>query len=174
MISRIRKCWRYENGPDDNDILQQQCSSDPDNPEPIPDTISTNITRHKRHTNMDSCSPPSTPSSHDRALPPPQTSATQNRRKGSASLTEHHQPIGFVCCHCRYHSSGSYCSNPDYAECPHKSLPRCRNCPIIFTPPRLRHDTGEQLHGDVTGLAGVKAETRDIGDEQLRATRSTA
>ncbi|KAI1755791.1 hypothetical protein F4782DRAFT_487012 [Xylaria castorea] len=93
---------------------------------------------------MESGATPSTPSSHDHTVPPTKvTSVPQNRRKGSAPLTEFHQPIGFVCCHCRYRSSGSYCSNPEYAECPHKSLPRCRNCPIIFTPPRLRHDTCE-------------------------------
>ncbi|KAI0017896.1 hypothetical protein F4780DRAFT_781890 [Xylariomycetidae sp. FL0641] len=47
-----------------------------------------------------------------------------------------HQPIGFVCCHCRYRSSGSFCSNPARVDCPHRCVPRCRRCPILFTPPR--------------------------------------
>ncbi|KAI0912181.1 hypothetical protein F4823DRAFT_582739 [Ustulina deusta] len=65
-------------------------------------------------------------------LPPDKKSGIPKRRRGSAPSAELHQPTGFVCCYCRYRSSGSYCSNPDYAECPHKTLPRCRNCPIIF------------------------------------------
>ncbi|KAI1203559.1 hypothetical protein F5X97DRAFT_94691 [Nemania serpens] len=76
--------------------------------------------------------------------PPPTTvTTTSNRRAGSAYLADLHQPIGFVCCQCRYHSSGSYCSNPEYVQCPHKTLPRCSDCPIIFTSPRLSHDTSE-------------------------------
>ncbi|KAI5867673.1 hypothetical protein GGS23DRAFT_549394 [Durotheca rogersii] len=47
----------------------------------------------------------------------------------------HHQPIGFVCCHCRYRSSGSLCSNPYEPDCPHRTVPRCRDCPILFTAP---------------------------------------
>ncbi|KAI0600735.1 hypothetical protein F4775DRAFT_49773 [Biscogniauxia sp. FL1348] len=47
-----------------------------------------------------------------------------------------HQPIGFVCCQCSYRSSGSYCSNPDRPDCPHRGCPRCGDCPILFTPPQ--------------------------------------
>ncbi|KAI1771677.1 hypothetical protein F4818DRAFT_200191 [Hypoxylon cercidicola] len=48
------------------------------------------------------------------------------------STTQRHQPIGFVCCHCQYRSSGSLCSNPDRLDCPHREVPRCQQCAIIF------------------------------------------
>ncbi|KAI1080509.1 hypothetical protein F5B20DRAFT_539549 [Whalleya microplaca] len=44
-----------------------------------------------------------------------------------------HQPIGFSCCKCNYKCSGNYCSNPDEPNCPHRTEPFCRKCPIIFT-----------------------------------------
>ncbi|KAI0838048.1 hypothetical protein F5Y06DRAFT_269667 [Hypoxylon sp. FL0890] len=68
------------------------------------------------------------------------------------SDTQRHQPIGFVCCHCKYRSSGSYCSNPDSPDCPHRSRPRCRECPILFTPSRSTQSNGRT--GGTTGTAG--------------------
>ncbi|KAI1433699.1 hypothetical protein GGR50DRAFT_667235, partial [Xylaria sp. CBS 124048] len=50
-----------------------------------------------------------------------------------SGITEFHQPIGFVCCCCKYRSSGRFCSNPVNNGCRHKRVPRCRSCPIIFT-----------------------------------------
>ncbi|KAI1108854.1 hypothetical protein F5Y14DRAFT_58754 [Nemania sp. NC0429] len=131
MTSRIRKSLRYESGPDHNHSLRQPCSPGPDN-----SVLTQPATSY------------STPSdcqrfytSHGRVIsdldirpaPPITVAATPKRRAGSTSLVDLHQPIGFVCCQCRYHSSGMYCSNPGYAQCPHQTLPRCGNCPIIFT-----------------------------------------
>ncbi|KAI0447206.1 hypothetical protein F4803DRAFT_500060 [Xylaria telfairii] len=147
MTSRIRKCRRYDN---DHTTLQRPCSSDPDNPGLKPGTttpaVPTGRPPHQSHIRMQTSSIPSATHSSDQtpSSPPQVASITQKRRKGSPPAPEQHQPIGFVCCHCRYHSSGSYCSNPEYASCPHKNLPRCRNCPIIFTPSRARRqDTCE-------------------------------
>ncbi|KAI1501600.1 hypothetical protein F5X99DRAFT_408827 [Biscogniauxia marginata] len=66
-------------------------------------------------------------------------------------IVQLHQPIGFVCCQCRYRSSGSYCSNPDRPDCPHRGCPRCGECPILFTPPRPSRATRYQHwhHGDL-------------------------
>ncbi|KAI5921764.1 hypothetical protein F4810DRAFT_712193 [Camillea tinctor] len=61
-----------------------------------------------------------------------------------ADLVRCHQPIGFVCCQCRYRSSGSYCSNPDRPNCPHRGCPRCGDCPILFTPPGRGWEKGER------------------------------
>ncbi|KAI1403165.1 hypothetical protein F4819DRAFT_484952 [Hypoxylon fuscum] len=64
------------------------------------------------------------------------------------SAQQCHQPIGFVCCHCRYRSSGSFCSNPDRLDCPHRGFPRCQQCPILFTP--SRSSSGEDIEADTT------------------------
>jgi hypothetical protein len=145
MISRVQRYWRYENGPDRDDLLRQLYSSDLDNPDVTPATFlagPTNGSLHNSHLKIQPFSLPLTSISHG-PLFGTKTSTIQNRRKESTPSTELHQPIGFVCCHCRYHSSGCYCSNPDDVECPHKIQPRCRNCAIIFTRPRRRHDTCE-------------------------------
>lgn len=77
---------------------------------------------------------------HQIPINPNQT--LKRSRRNSQSTIELHQPIGFLCCQCRYISSGSYCSNPDFADCPHRAVPRCRDCPIIFTPPRSNTGLG--------------------------------
>ncbi|OTA95408.1 hypothetical protein M434DRAFT_28913 [Hypoxylon sp. CO27-5] len=66
---------------------------------------------------------------------------------------ECHQPIGFVCCHCRYRSSGSFCSNPDRLDCPHRNLPRCKECPILFTPSRSGNSQPNEMTSE-TEMAG--------------------
>ncbi|KAI1263348.1 hypothetical protein F5Y18DRAFT_394013 [Xylariaceae sp. FL1019] len=58
---------------------------------------------------------------------------SKRNRTNSHSSTNFHQPIGFVCCHCRHRSSGIYCSNPENLKCPHRTVPRCRDCLILFT-----------------------------------------
>ncbi|KAI1339274.1 hypothetical protein F5Y15DRAFT_83743 [Xylariaceae sp. FL0016] len=64
------------------------------------------------------------------------TTAVADGMLGQTDPVDAHQPIGFVCCQCRYRSSGSNCSNPDRPDCPHRGLPRCGRCPILFTPVR--------------------------------------
>ncbi|KAI1633447.1 hypothetical protein F4809DRAFT_25844 [Biscogniauxia mediterranea] len=64
------------------------------------------------------------------------SSSGESSSNDAPPMARLHQPIGFVCCQCRYRSSGSYCSNPDRPDCPHRGCPRCGDCPILFTPPR--------------------------------------
>jgi hypothetical protein len=137
---RAQKRWRYESRSGGHDALQQLCSSDLANPEFVEPTLPSSSVDFSLQRSIHPCSISSTTTSHNPPLPPITTTVTPKRRGGSICSTELHQPIGFVCCYCRYHSSGSYCSNPDYAGCPHRTAPRCRNCPIIFTPPRLMLD----------------------------------
>lgn len=147
---RTRKCWRYESGPDDLPQQPYSCSSNPGNAEATPTMFPSTPTENSQRRNhfgksYDSSSfSRTTSTTYEPPLPYMKMRMTvtpKKRIRSTSSSTEHHQPIGFVCCQCRYRSSGTYCSNPDYAECPHKITPRCGNCPIIFTPPRLRGDT---------------------------------
>ncbi|CAJ2503482.1 Uu.00g108760.m01.CDS01 [Anthostomella pinea] len=93
------------------------------------------------HTNRNQLPDPSPgyplPLYHNRKRPRSSTAAAATK-----SAVQFHQPIGFVCCQCRYRSSGSRCSNPDRPDCPHRGVPRCGNCPILFTPPRLMRAWG--------------------------------
>ncbi|KAI0975732.1 hypothetical protein F4678DRAFT_483980 [Xylaria arbuscula] len=142
MTSRARRCRRYDSGPDDHETLQRPSSLAHDNPDTAAATVTILL------------SPPAATPLHmtdlviplsitlcDRPLPPDKTSMNSRKKKkrGNTPPPEMHQPIGFVCCYCQYHSSGSYCSNPDRADCPHKTIPRCRDCPIIFTNRQMRH-----------------------------------
>ncbi|KAI1357872.1 hypothetical protein F5Y08DRAFT_323111 [Xylaria arbuscula] len=149
MASTRRKVTRYENGPDTEEALQRACSSDPINLGIAPAISPLPSSKHRLHihTVRLGIRPYSfsllRTTERNHALSTEKISQTSTRRRGGSQSTELHQPIGFVCCHCRYHSSGSHCSNPDYAECPHKSIPRCSNCAIIFTKPRMTHRTCE-------------------------------
>lgn len=146
MASTRQKATRHESGPVNKGSPRLPRSSDLDNTGVAPSISPSTPTGHQLHAirlelRLHSLSSKRTALSH--VLPSRKTSQIAKRRRGGSVLVELHQPIGFVCCHCRYRSSGSYCSNPDYAECPHKTLPRCSNCPIIFTTPRMRYGTCE-------------------------------
>ncbi|KAI1163904.1 hypothetical protein F5B18DRAFT_295436 [Nemania serpens] len=133
MTSKFHKGQRYESGSDHDHIVQRPCSSSRGNPDPKPPATSSptpsdyqlsHASHHRMTSDLESLifTPPATT-----------TATTRKRRARSTSSADLHQPIGFVCCHCRYHSSGLYCSNPEHVQCPHRMLPRCTNCPIIFT-----------------------------------------
>ncbi|KAL7621186.1 hypothetical protein AAE478_008503 [Parahypoxylon ruwenzoriense] len=81
-----------------------------------------------------------------------------------------HQPIGFVCCHCRYRSSGSFCSNPDRPDCPHRGVPRCQDCPILFTPPASSQSNYDYHSGRTseTSMATVAPGSRQDECERRR------
>ncbi|KAI1803790.1 hypothetical protein F4811DRAFT_523604 [Daldinia bambusicola] len=71
-------------------------------------------------------------------------SKTPNMEIPNIPTTEFHQPIGFVCCECKWRSSGTYCSNPYVLDCPHRTSPRCQSCLIIFTDPKKGADGEEE------------------------------
>ncbi|KAI1457351.1 hypothetical protein F4805DRAFT_429030 [Annulohypoxylon moriforme] len=77
------------------------------------------------------------------------------------SIAQFHQPIGFVCCHCRYRSSGSFCSNPDRLDCPHRGLPRCQQCPILFTPSRSNYVPSAETEDDVIKKDQSPSQTKE-------------
>lgn len=81
-----------------------------------------------------------------RTTPITRTRTRERRGKAEGNSptgpTNLHQPIGFICCCCRYRSSGSNCSNPEYPACPHRTAPRCKRCAILFTGPARRHGGG--------------------------------
>ncbi|KAI8957407.1 hypothetical protein F5Y11DRAFT_339759 [Daldinia sp. FL1419] len=64
-------------------------------------------------------------------------------KTSSIHTVEFHQPIGFSCCQCQWPSNGSLCSNPNRLDCPHRTIPRCRECKILFTDPR-KGSSGEE------------------------------
>ncbi|KAI0201869.1 hypothetical protein F4808DRAFT_424095, partial [Astrocystis sublimbata] len=142
MAPRHQRHQRYTEKPKDSPRAQRPCSPDPSS------TSTDCPSPHERRNDMEYASSlTSRPSPHKPCHTPTHTLAALSkdprlipskmaRRKSLPQSSTLHQPIGFVCCHCRYHSSGSYCSNPDYDGCPHKRVPRCDDCPIIFTLPR--------------------------------------
>ncbi|KAI1378927.1 hypothetical protein F4677DRAFT_410002 [Hypoxylon crocopeplum] len=77
------------------------------------------------------------------------------------SARQCHQPIGFVCCHCRYRSSGSYCSNPDRLDCPHRQHPRCQSCPILFTPSRSGYGWSNGRSSETAGTQQNQIQTKE-------------
>ncbi|KAI0520990.1 hypothetical protein F5B22DRAFT_33435 [Xylaria bambusicola] len=140
MTLTVRKDRRYESGPDASEVPRRSCSSSLDNP---------GATSYTSHSSCAICLGIQTYSLYSiwtipgHPLSSERTSQVSKRRRGSSPSAGLRQPIGIVCCHCRYHSSGSDYSNPNNAECPHRTLPRCRNCPIIFTAPRMRYGVCE-------------------------------
>ncbi|KAI1475754.1 hypothetical protein K445DRAFT_176340 [Daldinia sp. EC12] len=78
-------------------------------------------------------------------------------------ITEFHQPIGFVCCQCRWRSSGSFCSNPYVPDCPHRATPRCQNCQIIFTDPRKGTDDDKASKERQNSSGSDSSGTQDSG-----------
>ncbi|KAI1349687.1 hypothetical protein F5Y01DRAFT_288305, partial [Xylaria sp. FL0043] len=122
MPSRGRKHERHEGEPKDHEIPPRPSSSD----------LKSNNTKVASSASQ-SAPPESSVHERGRSLSPDKTSTAPKNRRGSAPAANLHQPIGFACCHCQYRSSGSFCSNPHDTECPHKTVPRCRDCPIVFT-----------------------------------------
>ncbi|KAI1097639.1 hypothetical protein F4804DRAFT_327078, partial [Jackrogersella minutella] len=77
------------------------------------------------------------------------------------SATHLHQPIGFVCCHCRYRSSGSFCSNPERPDCPHRGVPRCQQCPILFTSSRFSNMLDDSESNETMGARQSHSQTKE-------------
>ncbi|KAI2622095.1 hypothetical protein GGS21DRAFT_535205 [Xylaria nigripes] len=138
----VQTRWRYDSGPDHKAVLQRLYSSDLEHPGPKPASSptpsSTYSLLYRTLLGLQPCLRTVVPTTQDHALPPSTAiMAPEMKKSTGASPTKRHQPIGFMCCSCRYHSSGTYCANPNANACRHKTTPRCENCVIIFTPPRL-------------------------------------